>query len=204
MPVGATLGAAAISAGASIYGTSTAANDQKQAAAQAMQYQQPYVNAGDTAIAQIDNPNTIMQNYQQSPGFQWGLQQGENAVNTSSAMNGLLRSGGAVKALDSYATGAADQDFNNWFGQQESMANLGSSAAANASNIATGAGKTAATAAITQGSNVGNTGGALASMLTNPALASMFNPAAGGATSYSTDSVAPGAPENVNPSLFQG
>lgn len=185
MPVGIGLGIAGVAgAGASIIGGSEARHDQNEATNTAISMQGPYVNAGTTALGQIDDPNTLMANYRQSPGFQWGLQQGENSVLTNSAMNGLLRSGGAAKALDTYATGAADQDYNNWFGQEEGIAKMGQDAATNVSSLLVGQGKNNANADIGISNAVGNGIGSIAGVSTNPLLAQMLNNNKGGASSY--------------------
>jgi hypothetical protein len=51
-------------------------------------------------------------NYTQSPGYQWQLQQGMNAINSSQAHRGAMDSGATLKSLARYAQGLALQDFN--------------------------------------------------------------------------------------------
>jgi len=55
------------------------------------------------------NPST----FQGSPGYQFQLQQGLNAVTNSAAANGGL-GGNALKSLQSYGTGLANQDWYNY------------------------------------------------------------------------------------------
>ncbi len=50
--------------------------------------------------------------YTQSPGYQWQLQQGMNAINSSQAHRGARDSGATLKSLARYAQGLALQDFN--------------------------------------------------------------------------------------------
>jgi hypothetical protein len=50
--------------------------------------------------------------YTQSPGYQWQLQQGMNAINSSQAHRGAMDSGATLKSLARYAQGLALQDFN--------------------------------------------------------------------------------------------
>jgi hypothetical protein len=50
--------------------------------------------------------------YTQSPGYQWQLQQGLGAINSGYANRGAMDSGAAMKSLASYAQGLATQDFN--------------------------------------------------------------------------------------------
>lgn len=55
------------------------------------------------------------------PSYQWRLNQGLGAVEHSAAANGLLHSGGAMKALNNYAQGAASQEFQNQFARQNTL-----------------------------------------------------------------------------------
>lgn len=196
MPIGATIGAAAIGGAATLGAGAAASNAQAKSASNALDYQkqirtdvQPYLNAGTSALGEISDPNAIAKNYVQSPGYQWQLSQGLNAVSTNKATNELLRSGSAMEGLNNYAQGAASTDFNNWWNQQYDMANLGKSAegiaagvADNSSNIAQGAGTAAANSDITTGNNVTNLSGSLAQILGNQAAA------ASTASSYSNPS----------------
>lgn len=81
----------------------------------------PYMKAGAGAVANLTDPNAFMT----SPGYQFRLQQGLEGVTGSKAVNGLLRSGGALKAVNDYAQGAASDEFGRWHGQQMGVANLG-------------------------------------------------------------------------------
>lgn len=97
---------------------------------------QPELAAGQAGLN-----NEQGANYTQSPGFQNALHIGTQSVLGSQALNGLLRSGSAVKALTNYATGAADKDYDTYIGQQQTDAgqygtglNALSSAAAGTSN----------------------------------------------------------------------
>ena len=84
------------------------------------------------------NPAT----FQGSPGYQFQKQQGLNAVTNSAAANGGL-GGNALKALTSYGSGIANQDWYNYLGATNSayqglvgnvagLTNLGENAAAGA------------------------------------------------------------------------
>lgn len=52
------------------------------------------------------------EDYTASPGYQWQLQQGMNAINSSQAHRGAMDSGATLKSLARYAQGLALQDFN--------------------------------------------------------------------------------------------
>lgn len=64
---------------------------------------------------QLKNLVTNPSSFQGTPGFQFALNQGLNAVNRSnSAMRG---SGNALAALTNYGTGLANQDYSQYLGQ---------------------------------------------------------------------------------------
>ncbi len=58
-----------------------------------------------------------LQQAENTPGYQFALQQGENAMQASAAANGSLLTGGTMNALDSYAQGLADTNYNNIYNQ---------------------------------------------------------------------------------------
>jgi hypothetical protein len=120
-----------------------AANQNTQLALQAQQAQtaglgatyQPYMTAGVGAVGQLSQalapggslaqpwtqsfqPPTAQQ-ASQTPGYQFALQQGLNAMQTSAAAKGTLLNPGTMKALNNYAQGAASttyqQTYNNAF-----------------------------------------------------------------------------------------
>jgi hypothetical protein len=65
------------------------------------------------------------------PSYNWRLQQGLGAVENSAAANGLLHSGGTMKALNNYAQGAASQEFQNQFNRLNTLGGYGQEAARN-------------------------------------------------------------------------
>lgn len=54
---------------------------------------------------------------QNQPGYQFGLQQGQDALQNSAAARGLLRGGGTLKDLFNYTNSAAEQNYGNVFNQ---------------------------------------------------------------------------------------
>ncbi|MGH9663952.1 MAG: hypothetical protein ACRD9L_05985, partial [Bryobacteraceae bacterium] len=50
--------------------------------------------------------------FRQDPGYQFALDQGKQAIERSAAAKGGSLSGGALKSLDQYTTGLADQQYN--------------------------------------------------------------------------------------------
>ncbi len=91
---------------------------------------QPIYNTGVNAL---NSASAMLQpgyNFSTSdPSYQWRLGQGLNAVQSSAAANGLLGSGGTMKALNNYAQGAASQEFQNQFNRQNALAGYAQPAA---------------------------------------------------------------------------
>ncbi len=107
-----------------------------------------------------------MDDYLEDPGYQFRLQQGEQAINRAAAAAGRYDSGRALKDLGEFNSGMASQEFGNAYnrwnndqtnifnrlsgvagtGQQatNSLAQLGQNAAANIGNIQLQAGNAAA------------------------------------------------------------
>jgi hypothetical protein len=53
----------------------------------------------------------------QTPGYQFALNQGENAVQAGAAANGSLLTGGTLNAEQQYGQGLADTNYNNVYNQ---------------------------------------------------------------------------------------
>lgn len=130
----AVIGAGALSAGATIFGASKAADAQTQSADKAIALQQnqynqtrtdlaPYRDAGANAtdqlnkrLSELTTPITMDQStLEKTPGYQFNLTQGQRAVTNSSAARGLATSGAALKGAATFATGLADNTYQNQF-----------------------------------------------------------------------------------------
>lgn len=81
----------------------------------------PYIDAGQGALGRMTDPNA----FKTSPGYNFRLDQGLEATAGNQAVNGLLRSGGALKALNDYGQGMASDEYGKWFAQQGSIAGMG-------------------------------------------------------------------------------
>ncbi len=89
-------------------------------------YFQPYINAGQGAMGQlqgqygnlVNNPSGFLQNlgqnYQQSPGFDWQMKQGMNAANNAAAAGGMAGSPQHQQQAATMAEGLANQDYYNY------------------------------------------------------------------------------------------
>lgn len=105
---------------------------------------QPYSQAGQTALANMQAPS--MEALQNDPGYQFRLQQGNQALDRSLAARGLSQSGAALKAAQEYGQGLADQTYNDYFNRQGQIANLGYGAAGGLGSIYSGLGNAQAAA----------------------------------------------------------
>lgn len=86
-------------------------------------YYQPYIDAGNQAVGGvqqqfqqlINNPNELYkrfgQGFQQSPGYQWQLGQGEQAINNAMASQGMAGSPQHGQFAGQLAGNLANQDF---------------------------------------------------------------------------------------------
>jgi len=101
--------------------------------------------------------NYTADQYHQSPGYQFALGQGLEAINNSAAAKGMILSPNTSKSLASYATGLADQDFQQAYQNAYQAYTQNQSNTLNALSGMAGYGNTAATnisgAAGTAGSN---------------------------------------------------
>ena len=98
-----------------------------QRSGQAQQLLQPYTQAGETALANMQAPS--MEALQNDPGYQFRLQEGQRALERSQAARGGLYSGAALRAAQEYGQGLADQTYNDYFRRQGILANQGLGAA---------------------------------------------------------------------------
>lgn len=181
------LGSAAIGSSA----TSKAADAQTQAAQMAQQTQlqmynqtrsdlQPYMNYGNNAFSQLANifgfggqaggggtfgPNSQLatQALTQMPGYQFGLDQGVQALDRSAASRGTALSGGQLRDSQIFGQNYAMQNaWQPYISQLNSAAGIGENAAAGVGNIgaSTGAGVAQSQLAAGQSQAAGIVGGA--------------------------------------------
>jgi hypothetical protein len=135
MPAAAVIGIGmAVGGVATAIGASSAAHAQEKAAQQATQAQmgmynqtrsdlQPFQQAGQGALndltarlPQLTSPfNPTMDQLEQTPGYQFNLQQGLKSVNNALGARGLLNSGAVMKGASTYATGLADSTYLDQF-----------------------------------------------------------------------------------------
>lgn len=117
---------------------------------QAASYYQPYQAAGTGAENTLSNlygnngaaaQTAAQQNFSNTPGYQFALNQGINALNANNAATGQVLSGNAQEGINNYAQGVASQQYNNYVNQLQNLASGGVNAAGGAgSALLTGAG----------------------------------------------------------------
>ncbi len=147
---------AAISAGASLIGSSNQANaiTSGQNAADATQLQEqknaekieaPYVTAGNTAETQQQNllglngqdaATKAMGEFTASPGYQYQVQQGLSAIDNGAAASGSLNSGNTLRAEETLGNNLANEDFGNYYNRLQALTSVGASAATQTANQA--------------------------------------------------------------------
>lgn len=178
---GASLASGAIGAGAAKSAAKTQVQAQEDALAQQKQMfstvqgeLQPFITAGTGAIGSVQNllgltgtggtagtPDTTAMNnaLAATPGYQFALNQGEQAVQSNMAAQGLASSGAAIKGAESYAEGLASttyqQQLNNYLslmgsGQQaaEALGGMGLQSQAQSNALTVGAGQSAASGTV--------------------------------------------------------
>jgi hypothetical protein len=104
----------------------------KQIPGELRKYLEPYINAGQGALGNLQgvsgeyeklyqDPNAIISRlgggYQQSPGYQWRLNQGENAINNAAAAGGMAGTAQHQQQAGELATNLASQDYNDYLKQ---------------------------------------------------------------------------------------
>jgi hypothetical protein len=120
---------ALISAGAAIYGAvkgSESADKQAKAARDAAEAQMemfyknredlsPWRYAGANALAELQSRLAAGPGeYTKSPGYDWRLGQGIQALDRSAAARGMLKSGAQTKAITRFGQDYATNDYRNW------------------------------------------------------------------------------------------
>lgn len=86
------------------------------------------------------------QNYLNSTGYGFQMDQGTRAITGSAAARGLLNSGATAKALTSYGQGLAGSSFQNYLGNLNAQTSSGLTASGQIGSAGTQGGSTAANA----------------------------------------------------------
>lgn len=119
----------------------------------------PYYTAGTQGLNSLSGlltgkdsqGNTLseqerMNTFQKSPGYQFRLDQAQNALTASQAARGGLLSGGAMKEMNAYTQGIASDEYGNYINQLSGLAGIGQNAATGMANAELFAGSNMANA----------------------------------------------------------
>lgn len=121
----------------------------------------PYRQVGTQALRSLAdlsglNGSADFSSFERSPGHQFRLQQGEQALNRAAAARGRLDSGATMQDLMRFGQGLASNEFNNYNNRLAALAGVGQ-------NATTTLGSLGATSAANQGNALMQAGQARAS-----------------------------------------
>ncbi len=77
------------------------------------------VNSMNPILGKLTSSN--LNDYQQSPGYDFRMQQGIKAIQNSAAANGTLNSGATLKALTQYGQDYGTNDYQNYLGNLQNQ-----------------------------------------------------------------------------------
>lgn len=107
------------------------------------------------------------QNWQNSTGYKFGLDQGIQSITGNAATQGLLNSGGTLKAIDTFGQNYANTQYGNYMNQLTSLLGLGNQSA----GVLAGAGpRSQSYGTSSSNSNTGGIGGAIGTLLAKGGL----------------------------------
>lgn len=129
-------GAASQAAAAQVSSADKALALQEQTIAQAREDAMPWMQAGEAALNQymaeigIDTGQNAAQieagtQFQETPGYQFNVQEGEKGVLNNLAALGMRKSGTALKALTRFREGLADQYYGNYLNRLGQASGMG-------------------------------------------------------------------------------
>lgn len=91
----------------------------------------PWAQTGTKSMTSLAN-NDFMNNWQQDPGYQFRLDEGNKAINAAASSRGLGNSGATMKALtrygQDYASGEYDKAYNRNYTRLSQLAGYGQDA----------------------------------------------------------------------------
>ena len=116
-------------------GYDAAAGEYRNALGAAQGYMQPYSAAGISGLDSLNKVNSgDYSGFNQSPDYQYALQQGLAGVEGSAAARGGLYSGNAMRALQATGSGLASQNLNNYRNALMGQIGIGQNAAGTLTN----------------------------------------------------------------------
>ena len=118
---------------------------QQAANQRALQTMSPFTSAGQAAQGRLssllglsgENDPEILDQLRQSPGYQFRLDQGQQALDRSLAARGGLLSGRALQQTQQLGQGLADQTYNDYINSLMQQTGMGMGAAGQTANLQT-------------------------------------------------------------------
>jgi len=97
----------------------------------------PWMDSGNRALSAMNNAmfNGDYSQFYQSPDYQFRLDEGQRALDSSGAAKGMALSGNQLKALTRYGGDMASGEYNNWFNKLNSMSSTGANTAGQMGNL---------------------------------------------------------------------
>lgn len=83
----------------------------------------PWLAAGKQSLATLQGE--LGNSYEASKGYNWQVQEGEKGVLSNLSALGMTNSGSALKALEQFRQGLANQDYGQWYNRQAQLASGG-------------------------------------------------------------------------------
>lgn len=122
--------AASGAANAAQRGYDAATAEQARQYDQSRQDQMPWLQAGQNALAQMQQLNSgNFSSFTESPDYQFARDQGLQGIDRSAAARGALYSGGADADRMQFASGLASQNYGNFYNRLAGLAGVGQTAA---------------------------------------------------------------------------
>ncbi|MGL4648826.1 MAG: hypothetical protein ACRC1H_05415, partial [Caldilineaceae bacterium] len=109
---------------------------------QALGYLDPYRAGGAADYGALRD--AVGSEFTASPGYEFAVGEGINAIDRAASARGLLNSGARLQELTRYGTGVANQEYGNWLSRLQGLAQMGQGAAGASAGIAQQGGNTAA------------------------------------------------------------
>lgn len=86
-------------------------------------------------VSAAKQPIDLTDTLRSTPGYQFTLDQGTQAIDRNAAASGRLNSGATLKALQTYGEGVADQTYENYMNRLYSLAGLGQASTTSLGNL---------------------------------------------------------------------
>jgi len=142
-----------------------------------LDFEQPYLQAGQQGLQSylgtlgLGDRQGAINRFQQSSGYKFALQQGEQATRRGEAARGLSGSGAEQRALTQFGQGTADQEYGKYQSQLAGVASMGAGMSQTAAGQAMGTGRYLASLGQGYAQDIGGAYGSLGAGKANSIMA---------------------------------